>query len=318
MEPTLEQPQRLILPPNLTFDPTSSFAPERKTRPSNINLEEKKNEEEDEGERNASNVDFDNGEVDEENERYIEIQPAVYAIPLPERLNVEVHTLFAPEHSTLTGTLILEETVFGKDPIRVDLLKRAVNYYRNKKRGRRKAKTKALSEVSGSRRKVRQQKGTGQARAGHSRPAHWRGGYKAHGPKNDTDYGNTKLNKKVRRLAMRHVLSQKLKEGNLLILDRMYDLPTHKTNELAKLLDPWDIAGNNSFSALCIDHYVPEKDQPEAYNSLPVNLIAASKNLPFWTLGNTNTKATVYEILRHDKLLLTVSAMQHLEERLKE
>jgi hypothetical protein len=99
---------------------------------------------------------------------------------------------------------------------------------------------------------------------------------------------------------------------------------------LAKLLDPWDIGGQNTYSALCLDHYTGgsggdgsssnNKDvtsMPEAVNYLPVNLVAASGNLPHWKVGNSHA-ANVYEILRHDKLLLTLSALQQLEQRLKE
>jgi len=179
-------------------------------------------------------------EEEEEDEfLYMPDKEITYAIPLPDRLDVPVHTLFAPQHSTLTGNLILNETIFGKDPIRIDLIKRTVDWFRAHKRGRRKAKTKTISEVSGSGKKPHPQKGTGRARAGHKRPPHWRGGAKAHGPKNTTDYGKMKLNRKVRRLAMRHVLSQKLKEGNLLILNQLHELPTHKTRELVRLLEPW-------------------------------------------------------------------------------
>jgi large subunit ribosomal protein L4 len=340
------------IPSNLIFDPKSSFAPRSGNKKKCIPLpSSSKNGKSDDAEDHATRKqkakagrvvekrtadvmdDVDVEDVDDDSNLVLRIPAVQYAIPLPDRLNVEIHTLLAPEHSTLCGTIILEESVFGKDPVRVDLLKRAVNYYRNKLRGRRKAKTKELSEVSGSRRKVRPQKRGGTARAGHKRPAHWRGGYKAHGPTNMTDYGKTKLNKKVRVSALRHVLSQKLKEGNLLILNQLYDLPTHKTNELAKLLDPWDIGGQNTYSALCLDHYTGGRNSgssgdgssnnkdvtsmPEAVNYLPVNLVAASGNLPHWKVGNSHA-ANVYEILRHDKLLLTLSALQQLEQRLKE
>ena len=283
-----------------------------------------------EGEEQQDEQDYEYDEEEEEEEEeddgllYIPEKAVNYAIPLPERLTVEVHTLFAPLHSSLTGTLTLDESVFGKDPIRIDLLKRAVDYIRACKRGRRKAKTKTVSEVAGSGRKVRQQKGTGMARAGHRRPAHWRGGAKAHGPKNTTDYSNTKLNQKVRRLAMRHCLSQKLKEGNLLLLNSMHELPTHKTRELEKLLEPWGFGVDGGTRALLLDHYHPEEysdsePKPEAtsFFGVPVNLHVASANLFRLTAANTHA-ANVYNILLHEKLVLTVAALQVLEERLKE
>lgn len=254
---------------------------------------------------------------DTEEELYMQAPEILYAKPLPERLNVEVHTLFAPEHSTLTGTLHLDASVFGCDPIRVDFLKRAVNYYRARKRGRRKAKTKTISEVSGSGKKVRQQKGTGRARAGHSRPPHWRGGAKAHGPKNITDYGKTKLNKKVRTAATRHVLSQKLKENNLLVLSQLHELPTHKTGQLVRLLNPWDIGGIKGASALLLDHYYPaeEDGMPNGFEGVPANLHVASRNIPRFNVANTDA-ANVWEILKYEKLILTLAAIEHLEKRL--
>jgi large subunit ribosomal protein L4 len=253
----------------------------------------------------------------------------VYAKPLPDRLNVEIHTLFTtPSLSSLCGTIILESTVFGLDPIRIDLIKRAVDYYRAKTRGRRKAVTKTISQVSGSGRKIRKQKGGGVARAGHSRPPHFRGGAKAHGPKNVTDYSKTKLNKKVRKLALRHVLSQKLKEGNLLVWNQMHELPTHKTNDLARLLAPWNLGGRTGHSALLLDHYsdptttaTPNELDPiptaTSHAYVPTNLHVAASNLPRFSVANSLNGANIYRILQHEKLILTLSALAQIEARLK-
>jgi hypothetical protein len=110
------------------------------------------------------------------------------AIPLPQRLHVNIYQFFNRDDSSnnnnnMIGTIHLEETVFGRSPIRTDIIHRVVVYQRNKKRGKRNAgaKTKTISEVSGSGKKMRPQKGSGQARCGHKRPPHWRGGAKAHG-----------------------------------------------------------------------------------------------------------------------------------------
>jgi hypothetical protein len=142
------------------------------------------------------------------------------AIPLPQRLNVQVHQFYDNAHALIleddnddsnsnttkdskhedtvevndhkdknarsrvvVGTVQLPPDIFGKNPIRTDLIHRVVVYQRNKKRGKRNggARTKTISEVRGSGKKMRQQKGTGMARCGHKRPPHWRGGAKAHG-----------------------------------------------------------------------------------------------------------------------------------------
>jgi large subunit ribosomal protein L4 len=322
------------LPPNLKIDPRSSFAPprvfdaplkEKKDTNANGDMESSAkvspdsviNHDEDD-----DSVDYDEDEDDVDFDILKDDAAPHYAIPLPDRLNVSIYTLFAPEHSNQVGTLWLDPATFGRDPIRIDMLKRAVDYYRAKKRGRRQAVTKTISEVSGSGRKVRNQKGGGIARAGHSRPAHWRGGAKAHGPKNNTDYGNVKLNKKVRKQALQHALSQKLLEGNLIVLDQLHALSSHKTKDLAQMLEPWDIAGRYGTTALILDHYYPEKgddDNKEAtsYRGIPVNLWVASGNLFKIKVGNDHL-ASVYDILKYDKLVLTLSALQQIEKRLKD
>jgi large subunit ribosomal protein L4 len=314
--------QKLILPSNLTIDPTSSFA----------GLFESDNEVSDTALDSAS-YDEDDDDNDDDEELYFPDdqitslpyrEGIVYAKPLPERLNVEIHTLF--RSPSLVGTIYLNESVFGMDPIRVDLLKRSVDYYRAKKRGRRKHKTKTIGEVSGSGRKIRKQKGGGVARAGHSRPPHFRGGAKAHGPKNTTDYSKTKLNKKVRKMATRHVLSQKLKEGNLILLNHMHQLPTHKTNDLARLLEPWNIAGRLGSTALLLDHFytsdAASEDPnvgaiPSSHAGVPTNLHVAAGNLQGLTVANSHG-ANVYSILKHEKLILTLSALEQIENRLKD
>jgi large subunit ribosomal protein L4 len=335
---------RLVLPPNLKIDPKSSFA----ANP--VELLNQDDEEEDDDDDDidddtslSSKVDdddIDDSELNEEDDddddfeypMRLVIPQVQYAVPLPERLNVTVHTLFASPHSNdnETGTLYLNESVFGHDPIRIDLLKRAVDYYRAKKRGRRKAVTKTISEVSGSGRKRRQQKGTGQARMGHSRPAHHRGGAKAHGPKNVTDYGNTKLNKKVRKQALCHALSQKLLEGNLVVVNSLFELPTHKTKELARILAPWGIGGRSGTTALILDSYYVNKttnednetdahqqQQPASFKGVPVNVVVAAANLRNVKVGNDH-EGSVYDILKHEKLVMTLAALQQLEQRLQD
>ena len=225
-------------------------------------------------------------------------------IPLPDRLRVDVSAMDQP--SAPVGSLWLDASVFGHDPIRIDLLHRAVEYYRAKKRGMRTAVTKTIAQVSGSGRKLRPQKGQGKARVGHSRPPHFRGGAKAHGPKNVTDYGNTKLNKKVRQLALKHALSQKLKEQNLLVWNPI-ELESHKTKELAQLLDQWQIR-----SALILDAVEGE----DTVHGLPVNLHVAAANLPNIRVAN-HFYASVYEILKYEKLVLTLPALELIEGRLK-
>jgi len=287
------------------------------------------NLDEDELEEKALEAEEEEEEYDEEDDKddeedapmFLPPPDIVYAVPLPQRLHVPILDLFVPEHeNNEVGTLWLDEGVFGCDPIRVDLMKKAVNYWRAKKRGRRKAHVKGISEISGSGRKLRPQKGQGRARVGHSRPPQFRGGVKVHGPKNTRDYGKTKLNRKVRQAALRNALSQKLLEGNLMIANQLHHLPSIKTKELAAYLGNYDIGGMDGSSALILDSYNPEETEgselPAQYKGVPANFWVASNNIPNVKVNN-HISAVVYHILRHEKLILTLACVEMLERRLK-
>ena len=124
------------IPSNLTIDPRSSFAPTSKKTvvapPSAIIDQEdeddkkdveQKEEDEDEEDKAFAVNDYD----DEEDEDLFIPEPQVlHAIPLPDRLHVDIQTLFAPAYDSTVGTIWLDPNVFGRNPIRVDLLKRAV------------------------------------------------------------------------------------------------------------------------------------------------------------------------------------------------
>jgi large subunit ribosomal protein L4 len=271
----------------------------------------------------------DYSQEDEDEERVLynlsTVAKPKFSIPLPHRLHVNIHNLAT---SDAIGTFHLSPQTFGLSPVRVDILHRVVVWQRNKKRGKRNAgaRTKTVSEVSGSGRKVRRQKGSGKSRAGHSRPAHWRGGAKAHGPKGAvTDY-TTKLNKKVRKLGVRHALSQKLLEGNLVILGDM-NLETHKTRRLEEMLAKFGV-GKYGSSALFIDEAEDatadyndgESDGGNGsgmvYGGLNVNFKVASGNLHKIKVLN-QLGCNVYDMLKFEKLFLTLSAVRALEERLE-
>eukprot|EP00934_Nitzschia_sp_Nitz4_P001245 Nitzschia sp. Nitz4//scaffold16_size188269//112544//113575//NITZ4_001799-RA/size188269-processed-gene-0.22-mRNA-1//1//CDS//3329538541//1245//frame0 len=291
------------LPPNLTFDYRSSFAP--KQQPILVAPPA-------EGEE----AEVVNGEEEDELEELVISDDSSLAqvVPLPERLHANIH------HSatgSVSGTIWLDATVFGVDPIRVDLIKQNVDYIRNKIRGMRKAHSKTIAFVSGSGKKVRQQKGTGSARAGHSRPAHWRGGAKAHGPKNTTNYGNVKMNSKAKRWAMASALSQKLKEGNLVVVDDFL-LESHKTGPWSSLLANSFGIGREGSSALIIDHYLEEEAdaQHASYHGVPINLWVASSNIRPLKVMNVRF-LNVYDILKKEKLVISLKALEEIEARWK-
>lgn len=348
----------MALPPNLMFDFKSSFAPQKKSSATNNNkiasslAQDNDNDDDDNDSDNSENSelsDYDDDETnidDEMDELVFHANNNTHTHrpvqPLPDRLQMSIRDGPTAADDAV-GTIWLNPTVFGIEDIRVDLITQNVNYIRNKIRGVRKAKSKTISEKSGSGRKVRPQKGGGQARAGHSRPAHWRGGAKAHGPKNTKDYGNTKLNKRVKALAMRSMLSQKLKEGNLIVVNHLH-LGSHKTAPWAKVLEAQLGVGkalkktrlrNNAdmaptTSALILDHYMePEGEEHEkkkeeggddyhaSYHGVPINLWVASSNIPRVTVRN-HRFLNVYDCLLNEKLIITLSALEQIEQKWRE
>eukprot|EP00578_Thalassiosira_sp_NH16_P012307 CAMPEP_0181121168 /NCGR_PEP_ID=MMETSP1071-20121207/24584_1 /TAXON_ID=35127 /ORGANISM="Thalassiosira sp., Strain NH16" /LENGTH=410 /DNA_ID=CAMNT_0023205949 /DNA_START=114 /DNA_END=1346 /DNA_ORIENTATION=- len=342
------------LPPNLKIDPRAKSSPfygaeivkpkklklkkkqkkkmkeEHFEAVSDADLDQPEDEKAGDGDIEASSEIVDGEEYDDEYEDYdsedeeeerilydLSTKPDVpRAIPLPKRLHVPVVDIKTGED---VGTFHLSEKTFGNDPVRVDILHRVVVYQRNKKRGKRNAgaRTKTISEKRGSTRKVRPQKGGGQARAGHSRPAHWRGGAKAHGPKGRIQDYTTKLNKKVRKMGVRHALSQKLLEGNLIVTSDLA-IPTHKTSALDVMLNRFDISGREGVNALIIDDADLDDAENEAsvYGGLDVNFKVASGNLHKVKMLN-QLGCNVYDMMKFKKLVLSLAAVRSLEERLE-
>jgi len=264
------------------------------------NLEE--TDEEDDDEEDVSIL-------EETDESLINISRAVRAMtyvapPLPGRLIVPLVPSFFDPHPG-DETFDLPERIFGLDDPRPDILHRCVIYYRNKKRGKRvHAITRTIATKRGSGAKMRPQKGTGAARAGHKRPPHWRGGAKAHGPKGGIQDYTTKLNAKVRKLGLRVALSQKLREGNLLIMDDV-TAPTFRTRVLSTALRKMEFGvEHDGHTALIVGG-----------QELDPNLAVACGNIHGIHYVKELT-CSVYDILRHEKLVLGINAVQCLEKRL--
>ena len=193
------------------------------------------------------------------------------------------------------GEINLADEVFAA-PVRKDILARMVNYQLAKRRGGN-ADTKERSEIRGTTAKPFRQKGTGRARQGSRKTPNLRGGGVAFGP-TPRDFTH-KLQKKVRRFAMKSALSSKQAEGKLVVLkDAVLGSP--KTKDLQGLL-----AALGMDNALIVSG--PEVDQ---------NLAKAASNLPQIDVLPTQG-ANVYDILRRDQLVLTEAAVQALEARLK-
>ncbi|HEY9079028.1 50S ribosomal protein L4 [Magnetovibrio sp.] len=193
------------------------------------------------------------------------------------------------------GSVDLDESIFGLD-VRSDLLARVVNWQLAKRRAGTHA-TKGRSDVSGGGKKPFKQKGTGSARQGTSRSPKHRGGGIVFGPQ-PRSYEH-KLPKKVRKLALKTALSAKQAAGKLVIVDNA-ELKAPKTADLSKKL-----ATLGWGSALVIDGAEVNKNF-----ALAAGNIIGLDVLP--TQG-----ANVYDILRHDTLVLTQDAVAKLQERLK-
>ncbi len=158
------------------------------------------------------------------------------------------------------------------------------------------ANTKTMGEVAGSGKKPWRQKGTGRARAGSFQSPLWRGGGVVFGPK-PRDFGK-KVSKKTRQLALRKALSERLKAGDVVIVDDL-KLDSHKTKGFLSVMAALNLQGKTLVVA-------PEADR---------NLILASRNVPDVAL-TTSDLLNTHDVLRPAKLLFTRSAFEKVETRL--
>lgn len=193
------------------------------------------------------------------------------------------------------GSIEVDDAVFGA-PARADILARVVHWQLAKRRAGT-HKTKGISDVQGTTKKPFAQKGGGRARQGSLRSPQFRGGAVIFGPV-VRDHGYS-LPKKVRRLALRTALSTKQAEGKLVIIDEA-KVAGAKTSALAKNLRNFGWS-----SVLIVDGAEPNGD-----------LVRAAANIPHVDVLPSQG-ANVYDILRRDVLVLTKSAVEQLEARLK-
>jgi large subunit ribosomal protein L4 len=138
------------------------------------------------------------------------------------------------------GTVGLDAALFGIRPNEHVVYETVKAHLANQRQGN--ACTKTRSEVRGGRRKPWKQKGTGRARAGANNSPVWVHGGRAHGPK-PRDY-RMEIPKKIRRLALRSALSDRAREGRVLVVEAL-DLAEGKTREVAAFLKASDIAGKS-------------------------------------------------------------------------
>ncbi len=201
--------------------------------------------------------------------------------------NVSVYNMEGKE----VGKMDLNDAVFGVE-INEHLVHMAVvQNLANKRQGTQKAKTR--SEVSGGGRKPWRQKGTGHARQGSTRSPQWKGGGVVFAP-TPRDY-SFKLNKKEKRAALKSVLTSRVQDNKLIVLDEL-KLDAIKTKEFKKVMDNLKVG-----KAMVV---IDGQDE---------NVILSARNLP-----TVNTAVVeninVYDILKGDTLVLTKDAVAKIEE----
>ena len=186
----------------------------------------------------------------------------------------------------------VKEDIFGIKPNKVLVHSVLKNYLANQRQGT--ASTKTRAEVRGGGRKPWRQKGTGRARQGSIRAPQWIKGGIALGPK-PRDYSYT-INKKERRLAYKSVLSAKVLDNEIIVLDKL-ELESYKTKEMAKVINNLKLEGKVLF-------LLPEKNE---------NIQISARNIQNVKTSSVNT-INIFDLLKYTKLVLTVDAVKKLEE----
>jgi len=214
---------------------------------------------------------------------------------MKEKQMSEVKVKLIDEQGKIVGDMGLPADIYGVEP-KVGLLHEVVRWQMARWREGT-ACTKSRGEVRGGGRKPWPQKHTGRARQGSIRAPQWVGGGIVHGPK-PRDY-EFKLNKKVRRLSLKMSLATRALTGDLFVATEFPKLEKPKTKEILNYL-----SNLGTDSALFI---VPERD---------LVLEASARNLPKVKVLAVEG-LNVYDVLNHEKLIIELSALPKIEERLR-
>ncbi len=189
------------------------------------------------------------------------------------------------------GTMELADNIFNTEINEHAMHMAVVQYLANRRQGTKSAKTRA--QVRGGGRKPWRQKGTGHARQGSIRSPQWRGGGVVFAPK-PRDF-SFKINKKIKRLALKSALSVKVNEQKLIVLDKL-ELAEIKTKQMQQIL-----MNINSANALIV---IDNNDK---------NIILSARNLPAIKTTSVNS-INVYDILKYDKFITTQNAVKKIQE----
>ena len=201
--------------------------------------------------------------------------------------NVSVYNIEGKE----VGTMELNDAVFGVE-IKENLVHQAVvQQLANNRQGTQKAKTR--SEVSGGGKKPWRQKGTGHARQGSTRAPQWTGGGVVFAPV-PREY-TFKMNKKEKRAALKSVLTSKVVESNLIVLDEL-KFDSVKTKNMVNVMK--NLQADKALVVL---------------NDNDTNVVMSAKNMPEVKTASVST-INVYDVLKYNKLILTKEAVATIEE----
>lgn len=195
------------------------------------------------------------------------------------------------------GTVELNNEVFGIEPNKSVMHEVLVAELAALRQGS--ASTKTRAEVRGGGRKPFRQKGTGRARQGSTRAPHMVGGGVVHGPK-PRNYAK-KVNKKVRKLALRSALATKINEGNLIVLDD-FALETPKTKTFVNFAKTLDFAGQKQL--FVVNDFTEDRDY---------NLYMSVRNIEK-TFVLDSRELRIFWLIKQDKVILTKEALAAIEE----
>ena len=207
-------------------------------------------------------------------------------------MKVAVHNIKGKE---TTKKVDLKKNIFGIEPNDHAIYLDVKQYLVNQRSGT--SKTKERGEITGSRMKIRKQKGSGMARVGDIKNPIFRGGGRIFGPK-PRDY-DSKLNKKVKRLARKSALTYKAKDNNIIVLeDFTFDTP--KTKDYSNILNNLEQANSKTLMVL-----------PEAN----ANIVLSSNNLKKAKVVKASNLCT-YDIMNANTLLILEVSVKEIEETL--
>ncbi len=205
-------------------------------------------------------------------------------------------TVYKIDGEKTDRTVELDDSIFGIEPNDHAIYLDVKQIMANRRQGTHKSKER--SDISGSTRKIKKQKGTGTARAGSIKSPIFRGGGRVFGPR-PKDYG-FKLNKKVKRLARKSVLSYKAGEQKITIVED-FNFDTPKTKEFIKILKGFELEGTKVLLVM-----------PETY----LNVSLSARNIEKVKYLNSNNLNS-YDLMNAQRILLCEGSIKGIDEMFK-